>query len=137
MSKLELTLTRKVIYDNSVIGHLTYINSEGKSIHLCETLEPNVSKYRPKGPIPEGTYDIILNRSPRFGKILPRLLNVPRFQGILIHAGNTWYDTLGCILVGRNVPQHPSSLLSSQIALKSVIDLIQKYDRVTITITKS
>lgn len=39
--------------------------------------------------IPSGKYKIILNMSPRFKKILPRILDVKGFEGILMHAGNT------------------------------------------------
>lgn len=66
--------------------------------------------------IPTGTYNVTLNVvSPKFstysfykevckGK-LPRLLNVPGFDGILIHVGDGYRGpdlTYGCILVGDN-----------------------------------
>lgn len=70
----------------------------------CWTCE-DVVRTGPKVPhetaIPAGTYGVILNHSPRFGKVLPQLLDVPGFVGIRIHAGNHANpDSSGCILVG-------------------------------------
>jgi len=103
------------------IGNL-YLNGK----YFCDTLEDtdrglmqslptsvNVAKKK-KGAtaIPVGTYRLTLAvKSPRFGEKpqykfcdghLPRLVNVPAFDGVLIHIGNTAKDTEGCILVGKN-----------------------------------
>ena len=79
---------------------------EGK--FFCNTLEDTVrdlsneKKVYGKTAIPYGEYKVVYNWSPKFGRNLPRLLNVPAFEGILIHPGNTADDSAGCILVGRN-----------------------------------
>lgn len=75
---------------------------------FCNTLEDTVrdlsneKKVYGKTAIPYGEYKVVYNWSPKFGRNLPRLLNVPTFEGILIHPGNTADDSAGCILVGRN-----------------------------------
>jgi hypothetical protein len=33
---------------------------------------------------------------------MPRLLNVPGYEGILIHPGTSALDSAGCLLVGKN-----------------------------------
>ena len=83
---------------NSTIGEMTV---DGKwECYTLEDVERNV-KIKCETAIPKGTYKVIINKSNRFKKLLPLVLNVPNFEGIRIHPGNTNHDTEGCILVGR------------------------------------
>ena len=63
--------------------------------------------------IPSGTYGVAMNvTSPKYAAVawywnfcrgkMPRLLNVPGFDGILIHPGSDALSTRGCLLVGKN-----------------------------------
>lgn len=100
---MNLHLQRRFKGVSYTIGNL-YINNT----YFCGTLEdkvrdiPRDGKVWGETAIPEGEYKVILNYSPKFKRHLPRLLDVPYFEGILIHRGNTAKDTAGCILVGEN-----------------------------------
>ena len=50
--------------------------------------------------IPKGSYKVGINFSNRFQKELPYLFDVPGFEGIRIHQGNTDKNTSGCLLLG-------------------------------------
>lgn len=95
---MKLVLTRKVYTTRSTIGDLTV---DGK--FLCHILEDPVRPEKIKGltAITAGTYQIIISWSPRFRQRMPLLENVPGFEGIRIHPGNTPADTEGCLLPGR------------------------------------
>lgn len=99
---------------NYTIGKL-FIDGE----YFCDTLEDTVrdiktidDKIPGETAIPVGCYKVRMDiQSPKYSKrdgykwcngYLPRIMNVPFFDGILIHCGNTKEDTAGCILVGEN-----------------------------------
>lgn len=100
---MNIVLKRIAKRDTYTIGQL-YIDGQ----YWCDTLEDRVrdlSKERKvagETAIPAGTYDVVVNISPKFKRLLPRLLSVPHFEGVLIHRGNTAADSTGCILVGEN-----------------------------------
>ncbi len=68
-----------------------------------DTAENEGTKIYGKTAIPAGRYQVIINTSPRLQKRYCRLLNVPGFDGILIHSGNDDEDTSGCIILGHTI----------------------------------
>lgn len=115
---MELKLKRKYLKEGYTIGDLL-VNGD----FICNTLEDEVrqlnsasDKVYGKTAIPYGRYKIAMNViSPKFGTVpfymkvcqgrLPRLVNVPFFEGILFHVADGFRgaDLLeGCIGVGEN-----------------------------------
>lgn len=107
---MELLLERKYCKKDYTIGNL-YINNKFFSNTLEDTVRDlnkdgvfNCGEFKIKGhtAIPYGEYEVKITYSSKFKRDLPLLLNVPSFEGIRIHRGNTKEDTEGCILVGEN-----------------------------------
>lgn len=101
--------------EHGTAGILTH---EGKA--LCNTLEPNWKQNKPKiSCIPAGIYYCVPHTGPKFSNVW-RLERVEGREAILIHAGNTLYDTSGCILVGLSFGEIKGKLavLHSQDALE-------------------
>ena len=119
---MKLTIERRWPKVTYTIGRL-YIDG----IYYCNTLEDydrglrqsdqlrDIQRRKIAGEtaIPKGTYEVAMNvTSPKYAGVawyynfcrgkMPRLKDVPGFDGILIHPGTSALDTKGCILVGKN-----------------------------------
>lgn len=140
---MELLLQRIARRDSYTIGRL-YIDGQ----YFCDTCEDTdrglrqdlplsvnqAKKRRGVTAIPVGRYRVTLDVfSQRFSKkkqydftrgYLPRLVNVPAFEGILIHIGNTAADSEGCILVGRNTKV--GMVLESTKTFKALYEVLRK-----------
>ena len=111
--QMHIFVKRIIKGDNFTIGKLS-INGT----FFCYTLEDKdrgLANIKIKGAtaIPTGTYKVDMETiSPKYasrgsssqyasiGNVLPRLVGVKGYEGILIHIGNYVKDTEGCILVG-------------------------------------
>ena len=85
-----IKLTRLDTTDHGIFGHLEMDGFD------CVTLE------RHDIAIPTGSYRVTLYDSPRLGRKVPLLHDVPGRTLIEIHPGNYEHDSEGCILVGEN-----------------------------------
>ena len=153
---MKLTLKRIAKRDTYTIGRL-YINGE----YFCDKLEDKdrglkqsmslseikAKKVYGKTAIPAGEYEITLHIiSPKYSKKpwfvkfcgakMPRILNIPGYDGVLIHEGNSDKDTCGCVLVGKNtvvgkVLESKNTFAKLYPILKAASD---KGERITINI---
>jgi hypothetical protein len=96
---MKLISRRKEYGDNYTISELS-VNGVYECFILEDTVRPKGVKIFGNTAVPAGTYNVVINFSNHFQKLLPELLNVPLFEGIRIHPGNTDVDTEGCLLVG-------------------------------------
>jgi hypothetical protein len=116
---MELVLTRDAFLPTRTLGKLYADN-----VFECFTCEdkyrnPSEAKVPGETAIPKGRYRVIITLSNRFKRELPLLLNVPNYEGVRIHSGNTEADTEGCILCGST--RNDSGVFSSRIATNNLI----------------
>lgn len=114
MQEVILSRIHTTVDGMGIIGELT-----SKGEHLCYTYELRwKNNQRSVSCIPEGRYSCSIHYSPT----KRRCFNVRGVYGrsdILIHAGNNYRDTQGCILVGKDF--NDNGVLSSRIALGSLL----------------
>lgn len=128
---MKLLLKRQPSSAKSTIGEL-YVDG----VFECHTLEDVVRDVKIHGEtaIPAGTYKVIINMSNRFKRLLPLLLNVPDFEGVRIHSGNSDADTSGCVLVGTYDPKTPDWVSGSRIAFDKLFAKMQAAKDITLEI---
>jgi len=110
-----------------------FIDGQG----FCQTLEDieRPTKIYGETAIPVGTYRVVLTYSAKFRRVMPLLLGVPGFVGILIHNGNTNKDTKGCILVGIKATENSlKNSRSTFIELMKRLTSVNKTEKIYITI---
>ena len=120
---MEIKIPRKWFYKDASLGVMQI-----DFTYACFTLEDAA---RPAGIkvdghtcIPPGRYRVMVDWSRRFISMMPHVLDVPGFDGIRIHSGNTEQDTSGCILVGFE--RDRNTIYKSRDAFNYVFDKIKQ-----------
>ena len=142
---MRLRLERTALRPTYTIGHL-YDVTDGRREYICDVVEDKVRDLNKNGrfdgdekkvpsqtAIPYGIYRVTMwTRSPKFSNFtkypyarkydgyLPRLLNVPHFEGILIHCGSSAASSAGCLIVGYN--KVVGRVVDSQAAFTKLMD---------------
>ena len=153
---MQLKIDRKWKKATYTVGIL-YVDG----VRFCETLEDKdrglfqgdtlsqIKSIKVYGEtaIPVGQYTVAMNiLSPKYSAVqwykdlcggkMPRLLDVPGFDGIIIHPGNNPLQTYGCVLVGRNTKV--GELTESKATFKALYKKLRKAhergEKITITI---
>lgn len=151
---MRLLLQRYSSGEDTTLGLLFDDTGPASKRFLCYTLEDEHRELKVYGEtrIPSGEYDIELRtvggKHAKYGAKYPDmhkgmlwLQDVPNFEYVLIHVGNTDADTEGCILVGNSAVENvvgEGSIGSSVNAYKRVYPpiatAIERGERVTIRI---
>ena len=128
---MEIVVKRIALKPTYTIGKL-YIDGE----YFCDTLEDTVRDLNKNGKfdngekkvyggtaIPYGKYEVKWTYSHRFKKYTPQLMNVPSFEGIRIHSGNSSKDSSGCLLLGEN--KQVGKVLNSKATINKFYPIIK------------
>lgn len=122
---MNLVLTRDVFGPTWTLGTLTI---DGKSFgYVCEDLDRELkqtdaltdialTKVRGKTAIPSGRFRVLRTWSNRYKRVMMLVADVPGFQGIRIHPGNTSEDTEGCLLPGLHRDIEKGKVSKSTVA---------------------
>jgi pyruvate/2-oxoglutarate dehydrogenase complex dihydrolipoamide dehydrogenase (E3) component len=126
-----IEVVREKYLDNATIGKM-FVDG----VFFAFTLEDKVREIKVWGEtaIPTGTYSVFVRYSNRFKKELVAIKDVPNFDGVLIHGGNTDKDTHGCILIGEMRDLKAGTIYKCGDVVNKITDLVRKNPNSTIVV---
>lgn len=140
---MKVEINRESYFHTEVIGTLrvydpfsTSTNYTGDTVFECKTLElPWLDNIKFRSCIPTGVYWVEKRWSWKFKNHF-HILDVPNRTWILIHAGNFYTQTSGCILVGDDLTyinrDKYIDIYNSRKTLKKLYKLLPQSFKLTI-----
>jgi hypothetical protein len=132
----DIPYTISDLYVNDVFFS-NVMEDRDRNLHQSNVEEVKAKKVKHETAIPYGRYEVVMSFSERFKMLLPLLTNVPGYEGIRIHAGNTEADSSGCLLPGQ---KSGNKVINSRSTTSKLIKIIQdalKKEKVFISIVQS
>lgn len=127
---MKITVLRQPSAQSSTVGKLSV-----DGVFACYTMEDQIRevpgqpvdawKIKGETAIPAGRYVVTLEDSPHFGPATLTINQVPGYECIRMHAGNTSADTEGCLLLGMAATDHTLVGGTSRPAVTLVKGMVQ------------
>ncbi|WP_052444349.1 DUF5675 family protein [Flammeovirga sp. OC4] len=127
---MKATLIRNTYSKFQTLGNLTIVNDDDEVLFKCNTLElPWKENKNRISCIPEGKYNAVFRS---IGNYANRSFHIQTEEGeevpgrtsILIHSGNFFTDTRGCILVGKNYADIAFKTKKRTIKKDGILDIL-------------
>jgi hypothetical protein len=139
MRKAVIKIFRKCKDDKQTSGSCKIYDGDGFEIFNSLSLERgwNDNKVRVSS-IPPGEYDVVLEYSPKFGRKLWEIKNVPGRSECKFHSAIFWYHLQGCIALGISYININSDgyldLLYSSQTMEAFHEVLKQFDSVKLII---
>ena len=119
---MELLSVRKGFSNLTTISQLYIDQIPGPASYILEPTTRVGADPRGIIAIPEGRYEVTMYNSPKNGRRVPILGNVPGRTYIEMHIGNFYTDTDGCLLFGTTMGN--DCVLESETAFNLIVPQI-------------
>ncbi len=135
---MKIEVRRNFFLPTCTLGELL-VDGDHFGYTLEDRVRPAGEKVKGETAIPAGDYRVEIQPSPSFGRPMPYIKNVPMFDRIMIHWGNTIADTQGCIIIGKILDTEKEMVLDSRVAFNALYPkieaAIQRGEEVTVAIS--
>ena len=136
MNRIEVS---RMYHDDRPTVGVVVVRPHDEAPFHCFSLEDRFRREKVRGDtrIPAGTYWLDWRTAGRFARRWQargfpgslQLLDVPGFEYVLIHAGNTKRDTEGCVLMGMGADLGLRTISKSRIAVAQVYEMVRRFDK--------